>query len=174
MANAPFLCLVWALSDPPPGIPGLPGGPEVSPPIYHPGHPDHGLPSRPPHVGNRPPGSGPGRPIDPGFGWGGGEHPGNRPPGSWGGRPVDPDWGLEEGSPDGGLPPTEPGVPAQPWVPPSGQEIPPPPDEIINEVVVAIWNPATQAWVVKTKPPLHPDQGLPRPPQPPTAQPKRR
>ena len=25
MSNAPFLCLVWALTDPPPGIPG--GGP---------------------------------------------------------------------------------------------------------------------------------------------------
>jgi collagen type IV alpha len=49
---------------------GLPGGPgHVSPPIFHPGHPDHGLPSspghpdqglpgRPPHVGGRPPGSG--------------------------------------------------------------------------------------------------------------------
>ena len=61
MANNPFLCLVWALSDPPPGIPGL--GPVD--PGYGQGHP--GL-----HPGNRPPGS-----------WGG-EHPGNRPPGSWG------------------------------------------------------------------------------------------
>jgi hypothetical protein len=82
---------------------GHPGGG----PIYHPGHPDHGLPSGPPdhawwgggrpdrpgndlpwapvHPGNRPPGSG-------------GGHPGNRPPGSWGGRP------------DQGLPGEQPGI----------------------------------------------------------------
>ena len=54
----------------------LPGGrpPHVGGgPIYHPGHPDHGLPSHE-------------RPVDPGYGQGGRPHPGNRPPGSIGGR----------------------------------------------------------------------------------------
>ena len=44
-----------------PGHPshGLPSQPHPGGgPIYHPGHPDHGLPSQPGHPGNRPPGSG--------------------------------------------------------------------------------------------------------------------
>jgi hypothetical protein len=134
---------------------GLPGGggdgPAVSPPIYHPGHPDHGLPSvppgywggerpgRPPHPGNRPPGSW-GGPVDPGYGWpGGGGHPdqglpgggwgggrpdqglpgGGRPPHVWprppgGGLPVDPGWGIESGRPDQGLPPASGQLPVFP------------------------------------------------------------
>jgi hypothetical protein len=48
------------------GLPSSPGHP--SQPIFHPGHPDHGLPSAPAHPGNRPPGSGnypSGQPIPP-------------------------------------------------------------------------------------------------------------
>ena len=140
---------------------GLPGGGEGEGGGEY---PDQGLPGRPPYVSNRPPGSGrppypsqgpvrPGRPVDPGFGWGGGEHPGNRPPRPE--RPVDPSWGIEESGPnrpDQGLPPG----PAQPWVPPSGEELPPPPEDIVDQVVLAIWNPGAQAWTVKTAPPVQP------------------
>lgn len=55
---------------------GLPGGGHVSPPIYHPGHPDHGLPSVPGHPGNRPPGSAGGPHPDQGLPWTPG-HPDN-------------------------------------------------------------------------------------------------
>jgi hypothetical protein len=143
------IALIIPLGDAPGYIPGhpdqgLPGGPETQPPgIWpNPGYPDQGLPGRPPHVGNRPPGS-----------WNP-EYPSTGPVRP--GRPVDPSWGLEEGGPDQGLPPTRPGVPAQPWVPPAGEELPPPPEDIAHEVVLAIWNPSTQTWTVKTKPPVQP------------------
>jgi hypothetical protein len=132
-------------------------------------HPDQGLPpgwgGRPPHVGNRPPGSWD-RPIDPGYGWGGGERPGNRPPGSWT-PPVRPDQGLPGGNvgvsppiyhpghPDHGLPahpdqglPEPPPVPTHPWEPPAGEELPPPPEDIVNSYVAAVWNPTKQEWKV--------------------------
>ena len=54
-----------------PGHPshGLPSQPHPGGgPIYHPGHPEHGLPSQPGHPGNRPPGSGnypSGQPVPP-------------------------------------------------------------------------------------------------------------
>ena len=140
---------------------GLPGGPETDPP-----YPDQGLPGRPPHVGNRPPGSRPeypsqgpvrpGRPVDPGY--------------EWGGRPGRPDQGLPGqpgvwprppggNYPDQGLPP-ELGIgdigPAQPWVPPSGEELPPPPAEIAGQVVVAVWKPDEQAWKVAVAQGPHP------------------
>jgi len=126
----------------PPGFGGrpdnsLPGGGPVDPgygrPIFHPGHPDHGLPSQPGHPGNRPPGSGrpdrpgndlpwaPGRPdnslpgsggpVDPGWGggWGGGPHPGNRPPGSWdGSRPDNSLPGAQPKAYSAAIPPTPP------------------------------------------------------------------
>ena len=155
---------------------GLPGGPETDPP-----YPDQGLPGRPPHVGNRPPGSWnrpeypsqgpvrPGRPVDPGYGWGGGEHPGNRPPGSYPGRPstgpvrpgwpTDPGYGVGGERPDQGLPP-ELGVgdigPAHPWVPPTGEELPPPPAEIADQIVVAVWKPDDQAWKIAVAQGPHP------------------
>jgi hypothetical protein len=147
------IALIIPLGDAPGHIPGLhpdqglPGGGNGGE------YPDQGLPGRPPHVGNRPPGSWD-RPIDPGYGWGGGERPSTGPVRP--GRPVDPSWGLEEGHPDQGLPPTRPGVPAQPWVPPTGEELPPPPEEIADQVVLAIWNPTTSTWAVKTKPPVQP------------------
>jgi len=126
---------------------GLPGGPETQPPGVWPGpgYPDQGLPGRPgrpPHVGNRPPGS-----------WDRPEYPSTGPVRP--GRPVDPSWGVEEegpGHPDQGLPPG----PAHPWVPPEGETLPPPPDEIVDQVVLAIWRPEAQAWTVKTAPPVHP------------------
>ena len=134
---------------------GLPGGPATDPP-----YPDQGLPGRPPYVGNRPPGSG--RPP----------HVGNRPPGSWDrpeypsqgpvrpGRPVDPGFGWGGGErPDQGLPP-ELGVgdigPAHPWVPPAGEELPPPPAEIADQIVVAVWKPDEQAWKVAVAQGPHP------------------
>ena len=132
-----------------PGYPdqGLPGG------GYY---PDQGLPGRPPHVGNRPPGSWdrpeypsqgpvrPGRPVDPGYEWGG------RPvrpshPIAPGGRPVDPSWGIDA---DLG--------PAHPWVPPAGEELPPPPADIADQVVVAVWRPEEQAWKVAVAQGPHP------------------
>jgi hypothetical protein len=122
---------------------GLPDGPEVDPP-----YPDQGLPGRPPHVGNRPPGSG--RPP----------HVGNRPPGSWdrpeypsqgpvrpGGRPIDPGYGIPELGDLG---------PAQPWVPPAGEELPPPPPDIADQIVVAVWKPDEQTWKVAVAQGPHP------------------
>ncbi len=162
MSNAPFLCLVWALTDPPPGIPGL-GGPEVSPPIYHPGHPDHGLPSRPggghpdqglpggggrpPHVGNRPPGSRP-------------EYPSQGPVRP--GRPVDPGWGVGSEHPDQGLPPGE-DIPPDTINPP----LPDVPPEYADKTIVAIKRP-DEDWIVKAYDPAEVDNSLP----PSGAQPK--
>jgi hypothetical protein len=98
----------------------LPGGrpSHVAPPIYHPGHPDHGLPSVPGH-----PSTGP----------------------IYGG-----------GYPTGGpvIPPL--GGPVHPWEPPAGSEIPKPPEEIAYQVVIAVWNPATETWTVGTAPAAQP------------------
>src|SRR5580698_9804139 len=59
--------------------------------------PGYGIPGggRPPHVGNRPPGS-----------WGGfpGHPDQGLPGGGWGGRPVDPGYGVEGGGEAGQLP----------------------------------------------------------------------
>lgn len=159
---------------------GHPGGG----PIYHPGHPDHGLPSGPPdhawwgggrpdrpgndlpwapvHPGNRPPGSG-------------GGHPGNRPPGSWGGRP---DQGLPGeqpgidnslpggwGRPDQGLPGPQPKA--------YSAAIPPKPPESVNTeegVWVIVDVNGTLAWAWAQKPESQPgiDNSLPggKPPTP--------
>ena len=108
----------------------LPGGP--------PGHVGGG-PVYPGHPANRPPGSW-GGPVDPGFGWGGGEHPGNRPPGSWTGDR--PDNTLPETMPQGG---TE--VPEDVYTPA------PIPEEIISQYVVTVYNPKTQTYTTKTYPP---------------------
>jgi hypothetical protein len=131
---------------------GLPGGGES---------PGQGLPGRPPGFwgGQRPgrpeyPSQGPvrpGRPVDPGFGWGGGEHPSQRPPRP--GRPTDPGYGVDEGTgPNQGLPPElgPPIGPVDPWEPPAGQELPPPPEEIVDKIVVAVWRPNEQHWTVAT------------------------
>jgi hypothetical protein len=103
---------------------------------------------RPPHVGNRPPGSYPGRPghlpsypgrpIDPDWGVDGGEVwppiPPQRPPHVWprppgGGLPIDPGWGVggRPERPDHGLPiwPSIPGKPDNSLPPVEGVEPPP-------------------------------------------------
>lgn len=102
-------------------------------PIYHPGHPDHGLPSQPVHPGNRPPGSAGGRP-DQSLPWAPGSPdqglpvpPGINPPPvppnlaqqvvvlwhmpgqtAWHGKVIDP---ATINKPDQGLPPTPPTTP---------------------------------------------------------------
>jgi hypothetical protein len=128
------------------------------------GRPDQGLPGgRPPHVGNRPPGSGRpphaghlpswgGRPVDPGWGVGS-EYPDQglpQPPHVWprppgGGLPVDPGWGVGEGHPDQGpvypidpaypdnTLPPIPGIDPPPVDPPPGTVWPPLPDHALPE-----------------------------------------
>ena len=121
----PQIALIVPLGELPGLIPGAPGYPDQ-------GLPGGGWAGRPSH-----PIAPGGRPIDPGFGWGGGEHPGNRPPGSFpgfpgrpghpiapGGRPIDPNWGVDEGG--GGLWPLDPAHPIAPPVP--GEPEPPPID----------------------------------------------
>ena len=108
---------------------GLPGGPETDPP-----YPDQGLPGRPPHVGNRPPGS-----------WSPPDYPSQGPVRP--GRPIDPGFGIPELGDLG---------PAQPWVPPAGEELPPPPADIADQIVVAVWKPEEQAWKVAIAQGPHP------------------
>ena len=81
----------YGIDEGEPDHPGIGGGPII------PGRPGHGLPW-------------PGRPVDPGWGWGGGERPGHGLP--WPGRPVDPDYGIEGGEVGGG--PILPGRPGHP------------------------------------------------------------
>jgi hypothetical protein len=139
------------------GLPGpQPQPPEVwPPPVYpdqglpgwggRPPYPDQGLPGwggRPPHVGNRPPGS-----------WTPPPRPDQGLPGGQGGivsppiyHPGHPDHGLPA-YPDQGLP-APPPVPTHPWEPPAGEELPPPPEDIVNSYVAAVWNPVKQEWKV--------------------------
>jgi hypothetical protein len=152
----PIHCIIIPLED------GEPSHP-IAPPS--PGYPDQGLPEpQPPHVGiwPRPPHVGggpvrPGRPVDPGFGWGGGEHPSTGPirPG----RPIDPGFGVGGGHhpdyPDQGLPPLPPGHPGAPghlpWHPGGGhpdQGLPGEPGD-----------PQHPIWIPDSD--LKPDQGLP-------------
>jgi hypothetical protein len=150
------------------------------------GHPDQGLPGfpgfpdRPGHLPSRP-------------GWGG-EHPGNRPPGSWPGRPVDPGWGVEEGGgggESGQLPvyPIDPEAPDQglpPEVPPGLPELPPgtiwpplPPSVPTGKALAVVYISGVGArWAVIDIPerperPVDPDYGVdegeqpsPQPPRP--------
>jgi hypothetical protein len=118
-------------------------------PIFHPGHPDHGLPSRPAHPGNRPPGSSEGHP-------GGGPiyHPGH-PDHGLPSQPVRPDQGLpwQPGHPDAGLP-VPPGV-TPPNVPPA-----------LAQQVVVLWHlPGQVEWHGKV---IDPSlvAGMPLPPAP--------
>jgi hypothetical protein len=156
MANNPFLCLVWALSDPPPGIPGLgpshpwvppqpgapthpiaPGGP---PPGYWggvaPPHPDQGLPGQPPGY------------------WGGvaPPYPDQGLPGGQGGRPTHPI--HIPGVPDQGLPQPEPIPPDQVTPPelPEGHE---------DDLIIAVRSPAGE-WKYSAYD-VQPDQGMPQP-----------
>ena len=157
----PYLALITPLSgggpvDPGYGFPGFgPGHP--SQPIYHPGHPDHGLPSVPGHPGNRPPGSWGGHPSAPIYHPGHPDHglpsqpghPGNRPPGSYPGRPSQ---GLPEGEP---IDPDE-------INPPLGD----PSEEYADKVIVAIKKPDEEWKITAYEADTFPDQGLPPTPEP--------
>ena len=135
----------------------LPGGrpPHVGGgPIYHPGHPDHGLPSQPGHPGNRPPGSW-GGPTDPGYGQGGRPHPGGGPIY----HPGHPDHGLPSGGHiDNALPEGEEVE--------ISNELPPVPPEYSDKVIVAIKRP-DEPWKVMAYAEGEIDNSLP-----PSAQPK--
>lgn len=123
----PFYAVIIPLGEGGHPDQGLPGPQPQPPGIWpNPGYPDQGLPGRPPHVGNRPPGS-----------WDRPEYPSQGPVRP--GRPVDPGFGLPE---------LDDLHPTHPWVPPSGEQLPPPPDEIANEYVVAVWNPTKAEWTV--------------------------
>lgn len=150
------------LPQPPVGIWPSPGYPDQGlPPIWggRPPRPDQGLPGgglRPSHPIVLPPGSIGGTPEHPIYTPPGApDHPIVLPPGSVGGSPEHPiyyppypDQGLpsEQPYPDQGLP-VVPGVPTHPWVPPEGAEtLPPPPDAVSRNYVVAVWNPIKEEW----------------------------
>jgi hypothetical protein len=118
MPGGPFPSHPIAPGGPPPGYWG-----GVAPP-----RPDQGLPQPPPGYwgGVAPPRPDQGLPQP--------------PPGYWGG--VAPPY------PDQGLPGGQGGVPTHPWVPPEGETLPPPPDEIVNQYVMAVWNPTKAEWTV--------------------------
>lgn len=121
---------------------GRPGWSPVDPgyghPDWAPGHPGNRPPFAPGHPGNRPPGSSPGypsgQPVPPGGatdpGWGGGWGGGNYPSG----QPIIP--------PQGGTP-----VPEDVYTPA------PPPEEIISQVIVSVYDPKTMTWTTTTYPP---------------------
>ena len=103
----------------------LPGGQGGSPsqPIYHPGHPDHGLPPFPSQ--GLPGGGQGGHPSHPIYGQGG-----------------QPDQGLPGGGQNGG---TE--------VPEDVYQPAPIPEEIASQYVVSIYDPKTMQWTTKSYPP---------------------
>ena len=105
----------------PGGRPGHVGGG----PIYHPGHPDHGLPSH-------------GRPVDPGYGQGGRPHPGGKPIY----HPGHPDHGLPSGGHMSNALPEGEDVEIS-------NELPPVPPEYADKVIVAIKRPNVTEWTVK-------------------------
>ena len=160
MANNPFLCLVWALSDPPPGIPGVPTHPIAPGGPY----PDQGLPGQgggqPSHPWV-PPGSG-GQPSHPIY------HPGHPDHG----LPAHPEHPISGGggSGSGGQPSHPihiPGVPDQGL--PEGQPIPdnelPPievPPEYQDDLVIGVKQPGSTEWTF-TAYDVQPDQGQPTP-----------
>jgi hypothetical protein len=130
------------------------------------GHPDQGLPGAPPPQPSHPivlpgvPDPYPGSPSHPIYITGNPSQPIYIPPGYWGGSNPHPDQGLpgSQPHPDQGLPPNSggqpshpiaglpPGVPTHPITLP--KPLPPPPDDIADKVVVAVWNPETDVWKV--------------------------
>jgi hypothetical protein len=136
------------------------GGPGVSPPIYHPGHPDHGLPSAPGHpwlpghIGGRPgvspPIYHPGHP-DHGLPPGGGHvsppiyHPGH-PDHGLPSAPGHPSTGpvYPPGQPDQGLPPGTPVTINPP--------LPPPPGDLAQQIIIAVYKPG-EGWKAQSYPP---------------------
>jgi hypothetical protein len=135
----------------------LPGGrpPHVGGgPIYHPGHPDHGLPSSPGHPSNRPPGSW-GGPVDPGFGQGGGS----------GGYPIYHPGHPSHGLPSGGERPDN-ALPSGEEIPPEAIQLPEPPPEYSDKVVVAVKRPDGEWQITAYDPDTLPDNALPPAPEP--------
>ena len=116
-----------------PGHPshGLPSGGHPSQPIYHPGHPSHGLPSQPGHPGNRPPGSG-------------------RPPRPDNSLPISDR--IDNALPDGEEIEID-------------NELPEVPAEYADKVIVAVKKP-NEEWVVKAYDDVSPDNELPETPEP--------
>ncbi len=110
----------------------LPGGQGGSPsqPIYHPGHPDHGLPPFPSQ--GLPGGGQGGYPSQPIY------HPGHPDHG----LPPFPDQGLPGGGQGGGNGGTE--VPEDVYTPA------PIPEEIASQYVVSMYNPKTMTWTTKS------------------------
>lgn len=121
-------------------LPGGQGG-YPSQPIYHPGHPDHGLPPFPSQglPGNQPypdqglPGGQGGYPSHPIY------HPGHPDHG----LPAYPDQGLPPGASGGGGTPVSEDV----YTPA------PIPEEIASQYVVSAYNPKTMQWTTKSYPP---------------------
>jgi hypothetical protein len=145
--------------------PGQPSHPWVPPgqapgypshPIYNPPYPDQGLPpgspGSPTHPWVPPQAGVPSHPIyNPAYP----AHPiYNPPPGYWG--------GVAPPHPDQGLPPIPPGTPSHPWVPPEGEQLPPPPEDIADSTVVAVWKPETQTWTVTVYEPSHQPEPTPQ------------
>lgn len=137
-------------------LPGGQGG-RPSQPIYHPGHPDHGLPPFPSH------------PIAPGGGQGGQPsqpiyHPGHPDHG----LPPFPSQGLPGqggGRPDQGLPPhPDQGLPEGEEIH-IDNELPPVPPEYEDKTIVAIKRP-DQEWVFRAYDPVQIDNSLPQTPEP--------
>ncbi len=168
--SKPTIALIIPLGDSPfPVDPGF----GVGAPIFHPGHPDHGLPSA-------------GRPVDPGYGrpiY----HPGHPDHGlPSGGRPVDPGFGnrpwnpVDPGFGQGGTGQVDNSLPSIPGLPSNGlphvpgdpvtlpTPLPTPPADLSSDLVVAVWNPNKKAWTV-TSWDLDASAGHPLPP---TASPK--
>lgn len=142
----PVFAMIVPLSD---GGLGIGGGP-AEPPIFHPGHPDHGLPSGG-HPGNRPPGSGGGHPSQPIH------HPGH-PDHGLPSQPGHPDQGLppSSGRPDQGLPPGKP-------IPPNeiDNDLPDPPEAYADMVVIAVKKPNEPWKYVAYETGTIPDNALP-------------
>ena len=176
----PYLALITPLSGhpdqglpgggnyPDQGLPGQPprpahpiapggGGGSPSHPIYHPGHPDHGLPAYPDQ--GLPGGGQGGSPSHPIY------HPGHPDHG----LPAYPDQGLPPGQ-SGGQPSHPihiPGVPDQGL--PEGQPIPdnelppiPVPPEYQDDLVIGVKQPGSTEWTF-TAYDVQPDQGQPAP-----------
>ena len=166
----PFYALIQPLDRP-----GRPGRPDQG---FNPDYPDQGLPGAPGRPGHLPAYGG-SRPVDPGFGHGGGEHPSHRPPWhrpeiEFPPGPTDPDWGIEAGAhpehpvylpldppgqPDQGLPPVAgqlPGVlpPGSIWPP-----LPPGAPPGLHAFLIFISGVGYRYGVLEV--PVTPGQGLP-------------
>ena len=141
----------------------LPGGQGGRPeqPIYHPGHPDHGLPPFPSQglPGQQPGRPGQGLPPFPSQGLPGNQpHPDQGLPGGQGGRPSHPI--HIPGVPDQGLPPGQ-NIPSNELPP-----IPVPP-QYQEDLVIGVKPAGSTTWTFTAYDTSNqPDQGLPPTPEP--------